>query len=129
MNFLHLENRVHLKLITWLLRIGFGRSRAGLIGGIGSSQKNTIDNFLKQVEKICNTVIWGSKDFPVRWTCPYDAKEQNIGTISLDNERTRMVIDHLEKSLSRCAFQTRMNRLSGPWQSNSIAKACLSCAR
>jgi hypothetical protein len=99
---LHLENRVGLKVLTRLLRIGLGRAKAGLIDGIGSNQNDRIANFLKTVEKICNTVIWGTEDFPVRWTCPYDAKEKNIGTICLDNERTRMVVNHLEELVMFC---------------------------
>ena len=90
---LHLENRVGLKLLTRLLRIGLGRAKAGLIPDLGTNQKDRIANFLTGVEKQCNTVIWGSEDFPVRWSCPFDPKEQNIGTLCLDSERTRMAID------------------------------------
>ena len=67
---LHLENRVGLKILTRLLRIGLGRAKAGLIDDLGTNQKDRISNFLKCVEKLCNTVIWGTEDFPVRWTCP-----------------------------------------------------------
>jgi hypothetical protein len=82
----HLENRVGLKILARLLQIGLGRAKDGLIDGIKSNQKDRIAKFLKTVEKICNTVVWGTEDFPVRWTCPYDVKEQNICTIFLDNE-------------------------------------------
>jgi hypothetical protein len=99
---LHLENRVGLKILTRLLRIGLGRAKAGLIDDLGSNQKDRIANFLKGVEKRLNTVIWGSEDFPVRWSCPYDDKEKNIGTICLDNERTRMAIDYLEELIVFC---------------------------
>jgi hypothetical protein len=72
---LHLEDCVGLKILTPLLQIGPGRAKASLIDGIRSSQKDRIQTFLKEVEKICNTVVWGREDFPVRWTCPYDPKE------------------------------------------------------
>jgi hypothetical protein len=41
---LHLENRVGLKILTRLLRIGLRRANAGLIEGIGSNQKDWIEN-------------------------------------------------------------------------------------
>jgi hypothetical protein len=62
---LHLENRIGLKILTRLLRIGLGRAKAGLIDNLGTNQKDRIANFLNNVEKICNTVIWGTEDFPV----------------------------------------------------------------
>jgi hypothetical protein len=99
---LHLENRVGFKLLTRLLWIGLGRAKAGLIDGLGTNQKDRIANFLKGVEHRCNTVIWGSKDFPVWWTCPYDDKEKDIGTLCLDNERTHMAVDSIEELVHFC---------------------------
>jgi hypothetical protein len=75
---LHLDNSVGLKIITWLLRIGLGHAKAGLIANLGTNQKDQIANFLAGVEKLCNTVVWGTEDFPVRWSCPYNNKETNI---------------------------------------------------
>jgi hypothetical protein len=83
---LHLKNQFGLKILTWLLRISLSRAKARLIEGIGSTHQDRIKNYLKKVELICNTLVWGTKDFPVHWTCPYDPKEQNFSTISLNNK-------------------------------------------
>jgi hypothetical protein len=99
---LHLENRVGLKIMTRLLRIGMSNAKEGLLEGLGSCDTDRIANYLAKVESICCNEIWGSELTPVSWKCPYDAKEKTVGTLCLDNGRTREVVQAIEVLVEFC---------------------------
>jgi hypothetical protein len=46
--------------------------------------------------------IWGTEETPVTWPCPYDAKENTVGTLCLDNKKTRSVIRLIKKLVEFC---------------------------
>ncbi len=87
---LHLENCVGLKIFTRLLRIGLDNVKEeGVIVGTDAGKNVRILVYLNQIQDIWNTsVVWGSEERPVQWTCPYDTTTKKITTICLDNVRT-----------------------------------------
>ena len=48
------------------------------------------------IERLINTEILGSKDDPCQWICPYDVNKKELGSITMDNVRTRKVVDRLD---------------------------------
>jgi hypothetical protein len=91
-----------LKILTRLLRIGLDNVKEGMIHGSDDGENVRINNYLEEIQEICNTSIWGSEERPVRWTCPYDPVSKKITTICLDNVRTRKVVNSLESLIDVC---------------------------
>ena len=95
---LHLENRVGLKIITRLLRIGVANAKEGnLTSCDASTEKKRTDQYIQQVESLlCNSVL-GSGARPISYQLPFDETNKTVGTITLDNMKTRVVIEDLFK--------------------------------
>jgi hypothetical protein len=93
---LHLENRVGLKIITRVLRIGVGNAKDGQLTTCDATTENKrTSQYIELVESIlCNSVL-GSPGRPVSYQLPFDDKNKTIGTITLDNMKTRDVISDL----------------------------------
>jgi hypothetical protein len=93
---LHLENRVGLKIITRVLRIGIGNAKDGQLTTCDATTENKrTSQYIELVEGIlCNSVL-GSPERPVSYQLPFDDKNKTIGTITLDNMKTRVVISNL----------------------------------
>ena len=99
---LHLENRVGLKILTMLLMEGCANVKKQAIFTEFESIDARMKAFLSAIETYSNTVVLGSEDNPSQWACPYDAKEQEIGTICLDNNRTRAIVQQLDPLIDIC---------------------------
>jgi hypothetical protein len=97
-----LENRVGLKLVTRLLWIGLNNTKEGILGEPDDGENVWIDGYWEMIQDICNTTVWGSKDCPVCWMCPYDTQTKTITTICLDNVRTLKVINSLKLLVDVC---------------------------
>jgi hypothetical protein len=94
--------------MTRMLSIGLDNAKTGLtFSEEGTSEKVRIDAFFKRVQYICNTQIWGSIANPTAWECPYDAKDKTIGTICLDNVKTRRAMNYVELLLDVCIIEDR----------------------
>jgi len=92
---LHMENRVGLKLLTMLLLEGITRSRDGLLFTEIGSEKGRVKAYIKCTEDIMNTQILGGQHNPSTWLCPYDEREGKLGPVSLENTKTRQVVNNL----------------------------------
>ncbi len=90
---LHCENRVGLKL---LLREGFSNVQKGYIFGHIRSEKECIEAYVKEVERILNTIILGDKDGPAQWALPYDDEKKTVGVICLDNNLIQKILLDIE---------------------------------
>lgn len=93
---LHLENRVGLKIITRLLRIGVANAKDGKLTTCDATTENKrTRQYIELVEDIlCNSVL-GAPERPVSYQLPFDDTNKTIGTITLDNMKTRVVIANL----------------------------------
>ncbi len=56
------------------------------------------------LESILNTSVWGRKERPVTWECPYDADKKAAGKLCLDNVRTCSAIALLELLVNVCVL-------------------------
>ena len=90
---LHMENRVGLKILTMLLITGLSNARKHLLYGDELAEGMRIEHFFTDIECILNTKIIGDDMGPSQWQCPRaDKDKKEIGTIMLDNNRTRKVV-------------------------------------
>jgi hypothetical protein len=93
---LHYENRVGIKLLTFILREGFDNVKEGLLFGHIQSVNDRITAYIKEVETILNTVILVDDDGPAQWVLPYNQEKKTVGVICLDNNHIRKILNHYE---------------------------------
>ena len=68
-----------------------------------SAEGKRIEHFFTDVESILNTKIIGDGMSPSQWQCPQaDKDKKEIGTITLDNNRTRKVVNKMELLIELC---------------------------
>jgi hypothetical protein len=93
---LHLENRVGLKSIESILRSGLSNAIDGKLEWVVSNAKKTRqEEYISRVTDIIQTKILGTHEAPSQWRFPL-AEDGSMGTLSMDNNRTRSVINDLE---------------------------------
>jgi hypothetical protein len=98
-----MENRVGLKVLTMLLISGLSNARKHLLYHDESAEGKRIERFFTDVESILNTMIIGDDMGPSQWQCPRGDKDRKeLGTITLDNNRTRKVINEIELLTHLC---------------------------
>lgn len=93
---LHLENRVALKTFTMLIIDGISAAVEGTLFGHEESELDRVRSYITMIETLVNENILGSPVSPSQWKLPYDEKEKKLGTITLENWRSRIVLDKLE---------------------------------
>ncbi|KAI2494593.1 hypothetical protein MHU86_19918 [Fragilaria crotonensis] len=93
---LHLENRVGLKSIESILRSGLSNARKGILEWtVASGAKRRQEEYIGCITTIIQTQILGSLMAPSQWRFPL-TEEGNVGTLSMDNNRTRSVMNSIE---------------------------------
>lgn len=107
---LHLENRVGLKSIESVLRSGLTNALQGKLEWVQARaiQKRQ-DEFVARVTKIIQTQILGSNDAPSQWRFPL-AEDGSMGSLSMDNNRTRCIINELELLIQVCFPDSNANK-------------------
>jgi hypothetical protein len=93
---LHCENRVGIKLLTLVLHEGFDNVKEGLLFGHIRSVNDRITAYIKEVERILNTVILGEDDGPAQWVLPYNPEKKTVGIICLDDNCIQKILNHYE---------------------------------
>ncbi len=61
-----------------------------------------MSQFVSDIESIINTSILGSDDDPCQWMWPFDMKRKEIALITLDNVRTRRIVDAMDTLVDFC---------------------------
>jgi hypothetical protein len=104
---LHLENRIGLKILTRLLTIGLSHALMGTTyrydtEGVETSEAGRMKAYFAEVHRVVNCEILGTTASPAQWDCPRDDKKKEIAAITMDNVRTRKIIDGIEKLVVVC---------------------------
>ena len=99
---LHGENRMGLKMLTMLLIEGLSNARDHKLYPNIRSEKTRRELFIKKVEEHINTSILGCPGNPAQWQCTTEDNGKKIGTISLDNNRTRKIVENFEGLIDMC---------------------------
>jgi hypothetical protein len=99
---LHMENRNGIKLLTMILIEGLSNAKKKRLYMDISAEGVRVSQFVADVESIVNKSILGSKDDPCQWICPFDTKKKEVCPITMDNVRTRRVVDSLDILVDFC---------------------------
>lgn len=99
---LHMENRVGLKLITMLLIEGLKSADLGSIHSHLTSKAGRIKAYMESIHRIMNLEILGSELSPNQWKVPFDSKTNTIGTLCLENTKTRKVVKKMSLLIDVC---------------------------
>jgi hypothetical protein len=93
---LHLENRVGLKSIESILRSGMSNAMQGKLAWTTSSGvKKRQEEYINRITNIVQTRILGTFIAPSQWRFPL-TEDGQMGTLSMDNNRTRSTINQIE---------------------------------
>ena len=101
---LHMENRIGLKMIMLALDDGLENALAGKVyADIPANHNRKIFNkFVQDVEHLFNKELLGDQNNPTQWSCPHDPATQQITEITLDNNRTRKIVDRFKELVRLC---------------------------
>lgn len=103
---LHMENRNGIKLLTMLLIEGLSNSKKRLLFMDVNAEGQRVSRFVSDIENIINKSILGSEDDPCQWMCPFDTKKKEIAPITMDNVRTRRIVDAMDTLVDFCVTDT-----------------------
>ena len=93
---LHLENRVGLKSIESILRSGLSNARMGLLDWIATTSVNRRQElYIERKSSIIRNEILGTPFAPSQWRFPLN-EEGIMGSLSMNNNRTRLVMNSIE---------------------------------
>ena len=105
---LHMENRNGIKILSMVLVEGLSNAKKKLLYTEVSAEGARVTRFVSEMEYLINSSILGSEDDPCQWMCPFDFKKKELGPITMDNVRTRRIIDNLDTMVDACV--TNPNR-------------------
>ena len=75
---------------------GLANAKQGLIHPNISSESGRINRMFQDVHEVINKHVLGSEFNPTQWECPYDKKEKQIGTITMENTKVRKIVSNFE---------------------------------
>ncbi|KAI2505590.1 hypothetical protein MHU86_8832 [Fragilaria crotonensis] len=93
---LHLENRVGLKSIESILRSGLSNSQKGILDWTTGGAKHRQDQYVHRISNIIGSQILGTVVAPAQWRFPLSDDGVSMGTLSMDNNRTRSIMNSIE---------------------------------
>jgi hypothetical protein len=99
---LHMENRNGIKLLTMVFIEGLSNTKKGDIFNDVRAEGTRVSLYVAEVERLINRSILGTDDDPCQWTFPYNAQKKEVGPITMDNVRTRRIVDALDVVIDFC---------------------------
>jgi hypothetical protein len=99
---LHLENRVGIKILTMLFIEGLSNAKKGNLHNDVRGEGPRTEKFFDRVAAVGNKQVLGAADNSSEWRCATDDKRKEIGTIQMDNVRTRKIMGQLELLVEEC---------------------------
>ncbi|KAI2505453.1 hypothetical protein MHU86_8976 [Fragilaria crotonensis] len=101
---LHMENRNGIKILSMLLVEGMSNAKKRLIYNDVKAEGTRVTRFVTDMEDIINRSILGTDEDPCQWMCPFDFQKKELGPITMDNVRTRRIIDALDLIVDLCVI-------------------------
>jgi len=86
--------------MTMVLMEGFSNAVQRKIYATISSAKERINAYREQIEQIMNHEVLGDDDGPAQWSVPMHDNGKTVGTITLDNNRIRLVLENFERLIA-----------------------------
>ena len=101
---LHMENRNGIKLLTMVVLEGLSNVKKKLLYTDINGEGRRLSQYISEVERIVNRSILGTEDDPCQWMCPFHSNKKELGPITMDNVRTRRIIDALDTIVDLCVI-------------------------
>ena len=101
---LHMENRNGIKILSMLLVEGLSNAKKRLLFADVNAEGSRVTKFVSQIESLINKLLIGTETDPCQWMCPFDFKKRELGPITMDNVRTRKIIDGLDLLVETCVI-------------------------
>lgn len=108
---LHMENRNGIKILSMLLVEGLSNAKKQLLYTDVNAEGARVTQFITNVELLVNQSMLGTPNDPCQWMCPFDFNKKEMGPITMDNVRTRRVIDALDILVDECVMDVERKRL------------------
>ena len=99
---LHMENRNGIKILSMLLVEGISNAKKKLSYTDINAEGTRVSAFISDVEDLINKSMLGTNADPCQWMCPFDFKKKELGPITMDNVRTRRIMDSLDIMVDVC---------------------------
>lgn len=99
---LHLENRTGLKILSILLHAGLESIKEKTIYKEIATVNVRRQKFISDLEDVFNRRIFGKEDRLSNYHLPYNVKEKKFDDITLDNNRTRLVMQNFDAIINIC---------------------------
>jgi hypothetical protein len=97
-----MENRNGIKILTMALIEGLSNAKKKVLYPNINAEGTRVLHFITDMESLINKTILGTADDPCQWMCPFDSKKKEIGPITMNNVRTRRVMDSLDTIVNFC---------------------------
>lgn len=97
-----MENRIGIKILTMLLIEGLSCSKQKILYPNINAEGTRVTRFITEIQSLINGSILGTQDDPCQWMCPFDYSKKEIGPITMDNVRTRKIMDCIETLVEFC---------------------------
>lgn len=99
---LHMENRCGIKILFMLLVEGLNNAGAQVTFKEISLKVDRIMKFKELVETLVNTTVFGNEDQPACWNLPLDKGQNQMYSITMDNNRSRSIVLNLNGLIDIC---------------------------
>ena len=99
---LHMENRVGIKILTMLMIEGLSNAKRKVLYTDIQAEGPRVAHFFRRIAAIVNKQVLGTNENSAEWECATDDKKKEIGTITMDNVRTRAIMARLELLIEEC---------------------------
>ena len=109
---LHMENRIGLKFFKLLLTSGLVDVMNGKKYGTQINVNHTkvlFDTYISEIAILINNIILGNNTCPTQWKVPVDNNKKEIGDITMDNNRTRKIVNGMDQLIDFCILDKSKN--------------------
>ena len=101
---LHMKNRNDIKILSMLLAEGVSNAKKKLSYTDINADGVLLSHCTSHIGDVINRSILGTNIFPCQWICPFDIKKNELCPITMDNVRTRRILDSLDVLVDVCVF-------------------------
>ena len=100
-----MENRNGIKLLTMIIEGLSNAKKTDILYPNINAEGRNVSQFVTDIKRIIKRSILGSDDDPCQWMCPFDMTKKEIGPITMDNVRTRRIVDSMDTLVDFCVVK------------------------
>ena len=108
---LHMENRNGTKLLTMAFIEGLSNAKKRCLYNYVNAEGTRVLQYVSDIERLINQTVLGTDEDPCPSMNPYDPKKKELGPITMENVRTRRVVDSLDIIIDFCVVDENWKTL------------------